>query len=1089
MALTAGALSTLLRWFMTRPLAETVFLVSGGGRGVTSRCVVELARAGAGAFILIGRTPLDDSLPFTTYAGEATLKSEIAASLRDRGEKPTPASIQRLFNAVTARDEIRRTLQAVAETGARAEYVAADVTDPAALQAALALSRLGPISGIIHGAGVLSDKLIQDKTARDFDLVYATKIHGLRAMLASVEVDRLAYLSLFSSIAGFYGNRGQADYAIANEVLNKFAHAFKQRVPACHTTVFDWGPWDGGMVSPQLKALFEARGVSVMPVDLGSRLFADALTRKNEAVQLLVNHGSLSPSEVRPWRAPVQRISRTMSVEGNPFLHDHVINGKPVLPAACAAVWIANVCQQSRPGYRFFSLSEFRVLKGVVFDEGLADRYVLEMKESGVSEDALTLSVMISSATRDHKPRYHYSANVQLARTAPALPVYRPVAVTSAAPSDTRAPYGDDALFHGPTFQVITRVLRVEPSFITVECAHPEGSATLGQFPAVAFDPVCQDAQFQCVGLWALHFERAAALPSSCRRFDFYAAPPAGRPFYISAEIEHKTTRSVRASIYVHDADGRIFSQALGAELTFLPRADRPPVSAVPSRGADAGALLLDRQDVVRTLRKLERDCYVVRTDKGVRVTGDLQRAEAARITGALLAVIPAITPAHLGAESFCRDHRVKYAYMAGAMAKGIAGEDMIIALGKEGLLGSFGAGGLPLDRVEAAIIRVKEALPTQPYAFNLLHSPRKLAVEDATVDLYLKHGVRTVEASSYIGLTSSIIRYRLAGLRQRSDGSIAIDHRVIVKLSRVELAAQFMQPPPPILVQQLLESGRISPLQAALAGHVPIADDLTVEADSGGHTDSRPLVALLPAMLRLRDDIQQQRRYPAPIRIGAAGGIATPQAVLAAFMMGADYVVTGSVNQSCVEAGTSDHVKQLLATVGMTDVAMAPESDMFEQGVQVQVLKQRSLFPMRAQKLFDCYQRYDGVDAIPEPERRNLERQIFRDSLDNIWSQTVDYLSAHKPEQLARAADPKVKMALLFKWYLGQSSRWAAEGHSDRQLDYQIWCGPAMGAFNAWAAGTYLESQENRRVADIARVLMSEAACLYRLNILKVHR
>jgi trans-AT polyketide synthase/acyltransferase/oxidoreductase domain-containing protein len=394
----------------------------------------------------------------------------------------------------------------------------------------------------------------------------------------------------------------------------------------------------------------------------------------------------------------------------------------------------------------------------------------------------------------------------------------------------------------------------------------------------------------------------------------------------------------------------------------------------------------------------------------------------------------------------------------------------------------------LPPARVEAAIVRIKEALPTQPYAFNLLHSPKKLVVEDATVDLYLKHGIRTVEASSYVGLTPSIVRYRLAGLLQRSDGAIVIGHRVIVKLSRVELAAQFMQPAPPAMVQHLLESGRISPLQAELAQHVPIADDVTVEADSGGHTDSRPLVSLLPAMLKLRDEIQQQRRYPAPVRVGAAGGIATPQAVLAAFMMGADYVVTGSVNQSCVEAGTSLHVKELLATLSMTDVAMAPEADMFEQGVRVQVAKQRSLFPMRAQKLFDCYQHYDGLEAIPEPERRFLERQIFRDSLDNIWRQTTDYLSVNKPEQLTRAADPKVKMALLFKWYLGQTSRWAADGHSDRQLDYQVWCGPAMGAFNAWAGGTYLEIPENRRVADIARVLMSEAACLYRLNLLKMH-
>jgi PfaD family protein len=245
--------------------------------------------------------------------------------------------------------------------------------------------------------------------------------------------------------------------------------------------------------------------------------------------------------------------------------------------------------------------------------------------------------------------------------------------------------------------------------------------------------------------------------------------------------------------------------------------------------------------------------------------------------------------------------------------------------------------------------------------------------------------------------------------------------------------------------------------------------------------------VGILPATLALRDEIQREQRYPVGIRIGAAGGIGTPQAVLAAFTMGADYVVTGSINQSCIEAGTSDHVKRLLCSVEMTDVAMAPESDMFEHGVRVQVVKRRTLYPMRAQRLYDCYQAHESLEAIPAAVRRQLEQQVFQDSLDNIWQKTARHLAAHKPEQLERAADPKVKMALLFKWYLGQSSRWAVEAAPGRELDYQIWCGPAMGAFNAWARGTYLESPENRRVADIARVLMAEAAYLHRIQRIRL--
>jgi PfaD family protein len=1076
---------------MSSRLADTVFLVSGGARGVTARCVVELAREHRSSFVLLGRTVIDRTLPFPDYTTDADLKSQIADYLREREEKPTPAAIEKIFTAVTARDEITRTLETIAGHGGRAEYLAVDVTDAIALRTALASSALGPITGIIHGAGVLSDKLIAQKTERDFGRVYGTKIHGLQAMLDCVDPDRLAYLSLFSSIAAVYGNRGQADYAAANEVLNKFAHAFKKRVPSCHTTVFDWGPWDGGMVSAPLKAVFESRGVSVMPVDVGARLFVETLSGANDAVQLIVNDASLPPPASVP-APPVRRIVRTLSDAGNPFLRDHVINGKAVLPAACAGVWMANACQQSYPGYRFFSLSDFRVLKGVVFDEGLADRYVLEVKEEAASEDEVGLSAMISSTTIDGKTRYHYSGQVQLVRRPTDRPANRDFGVTRSEALETRRPYEDGSLFHGPAFQGIRRVLHVGPRIIAIEGRLPDADAgVLGQFPALAFDPVAQDVQFQCLGLWIQDHVQAPALPLSYERYEHYSSPPAGRPFYVTAEIEDKTEHLVRGSIHLHDECGRIYARLLGADLTIgrqLNRQTEPahqtePAPPLPARTNSTDATAFDRKGIVRKLRRLDRACYVVRTRGHIGVSHNPHDAGDGGTE--LLAIIPTVAPSQLGAESFRSSHQVRYAYMAGAMAKGIASEDLVIALGREGILASFGAGGLPLERIERSIERVQQALAGRPYAFNLLHSPKKVRIEDATVDLYLKHGVRTVEASSYIELTPSIVRYRVAGLRRLPDGAISIGHRVIVKLSRVELATRFMEPAPTAILRQLLQEKRISAEQAALAEHVPMADDITVEADSGGHTDNRPLVALLPSMLKLRDEVQRQRGYPSPIRIGAAGGISTPHATLAAFVMGADYVVTGSVNQSCVEAGTSPEVKQLLAQIAMTDVAMAPESDLFEQGIRVQVVKQRTLFPMRAQKLFDCYQRYEGLDAIPEPERRQLEQQIFKDSIENIWSKTLEYMAVHKPEQIERAEDPKVKMSLLFKWYLGQSSRWATEGRNDRQLDYQIWCGPAMGAFNDWARGSYLQTPENRRAADIARVLMSEAAYLSRLNLL----
>ena len=201
---------------------------------------------------------------------------------------------------------------------------------------------------------------------------------------------------------------------------------------------------------------------------------------------------------------------------------------------------------------------------------------------------------------------------------------------------------------------------------------------------------------------------------------------------------------------------------------------------------------------------------------------------------------------------------------------------------------------------------------------------------------------------------------------------------------------------------------------------------------------------------------------------VGVGGGIATPASALAAFMIGAAYVVTGSINQSCLEAGASEHTRKLLSTSEMTDVAMAPAGDMFEMGVKVQVLKRGTMFAMRGQKLYELYSRYDSIEEIPAGEREKIEKTIFQLDLDTVWLECMQFFTDRDPKQIERAEnDPKAKMALIFRWYLGLSSRWSNTGTPGREMDYQIWCGPAMGAFNDWVKGSQLESHENRHVAD----------------------
>jgi PfaD family protein len=370
----------------------------------------------------------------------------------------------------------------------------------------------------------------------------------------------------------------------------------------------------------------------------------------------------------------------------------------------------------------------------------------------------------------------------------------------------------------------------------------------------------------------------------------------------------------------------------------------------------------------------------------------------------------------------------------------------------------------------------------------NLIHSPGEPQVEAATVDLYLRRKVRRVSASAFMGLTPTVVRYALSDVRRDSaSGQIVRANRIFAKISRAEIARSFMLPAPPEMLQALVAQGALTLDEAEIGRHLPIAEDITVEADSGGHTDNRPLTVLLPTILNLRAEILASCKYPAPIRIGAAGGLGVPSAVAAAFSLGASYVLTGTVNQSSMEAGTSMEVKKALAQAGMADVHMAPAADMFELGVKVQVLKRGTLFGLRAQRLYEIYSSYGSLEDIPRDIRTKLESEIFRETLDQTWERTQTYWMARDPEQVEIAdRDPRHRMALCFRAYLGEASRWARQGNPERRLDYQVWCGPAMGAFNAWVKGSFLEAPENRTVVQIGRNLLEGAAVVTRAQQLR---
>ena len=507
------------------------------------------------------------------------------------------------------------------------------------------------------------------------------------------------------------------------------------------------------------------------------------------------------------------------------------------------------------------------------------------------------------------------------------------------------------------------------------------------------------------------------------------------------------------------------------------------PASHLPRTGSNA---------FTEALQQLTKPVYAVVVDDQLGVAQDGTAVvgmteEPAAESYPLVGWSPPLPIASLGDPGFRSDHGLRYAYICGAMANGITSAEMVAAAGQAGMIGFFGAGGLAIDQIERAIDKISSELGELPYGFNLIHSPNDMQLEQATVDLYLARGIRLVSASAYLDLTTPLVQYRIHGIHRNEQGEIVCPNRIIAKVSREEVARKFFSPPADKHLQRLLERRIVTPEQADLARQIPMAQDLTAEADSGGHTDNRPALCLFPTMLALRDEMARTYKYGLPLRVGLAGGIATPESAAAAFAMGAAYILTGSVNQACLEADTSPLVKKMLAEARQADIIMAPAADMFEMGVKVQVLKRGTMFSMRGTKLYEIYRTYKRYEEVPADQRQLVEGTFLKCSFQQEWENTRNFFLQRDPAQVERAEkDPRHKMALVFRSYLGRASLWAKNGVADRAIDYQVWCGPAMGAFNEWVKGTFLESPQNRRTVTIARNLLFGAAVRLRLSHLK---
>ncbi len=552
---------------------EDVFLVSGGARGVTAECIISLAEKVPARFILAGRTPVQDEPEWARGCeDENSLRQAAIQTFSSSGEKPTPQKIRKTISNIQANRSITRTITRLKETGAETEYVSVDVTNAVDLKQAIQpfTQKWGPVTGIIHGAGVLRDKQIENKTLEDIERVYVTKVHGLRALLACVAPERLKQLVLFSSAAGFYGNSGQSDYASANEVLNKHALYFNKKHPQCHVMSFNWGPWEGGMVTQELKKMFLERGVEVIPIQEGTRIFVETLLGPVlENPLVLVGSAMGSPPTTRGKQQMHRRIDRNLKLNAVPVLKDHRIGEHAVLPAVFALSWMVESVLPFYPGYRLQQCKQFKVLKGIVFDPSMPITYLLDLMETGNdAEDNICVTTKISSA-HEKRPRFHYSCEITLSSVKIQPPNMGRIEISDKTGITGKTLYRDGTLFHGPGFQGVKYLLNLDEGGLTLQCQTPQSdSAEEGPFTSGTMNLYAFDLAFQAMLVWARKFQHSASLPLSTGKLEHFTSVPSDVPFYITLRVQEQTASMMKADIFLHDEHGAVYSRFVDAQVT-----------------------------------------------------------------------------------------------------------------------------------------------------------------------------------------------------------------------------------------------------------------------------------------------------------------------------------------------------------------------------------------------------------------------------------------------------------------------------------------------------------------------------------------
>ncbi|MBN1956661.1 MAG: SDR family NAD(P)-dependent oxidoreductase, partial [Desulfuromonadales bacterium] len=555
------------------PVAEgELVIVSGGARGVTAEAAVALAERSQATLLLLGRSPLPDREPewLANAATEAQIKQAI---VQHADQALKPKEVENTYQRLCAQREIRSILERILRSGGQAIYHAVDLRDQQALTTLVDELRqqYGPVKGIIHGAGVLADKLLVEKTNEQFDQVYSTKVEGLKSLLGVVEKDLLSFIALFSSSTGRFGRIGQVDYAIANEILNKIAHQQAALRPECRVVSFNWGPWDGGMVTPALKTVFAREGIEVIDLHTGAEYFVDEIsTPPSGPVEVVIMGGESCDNAVKEITPPQniyvsKAFDLDLSVEQYPFLGSHVIDGKAVLPMAVVIEWLAHGAMHNNPGLKFQGFNDLRILKGVILEATESLELQVMTGKAIKSNGVHIIPVELSSGQASASPLVHARGRIVLASKLPEPKQPPKVLDLPEYPLAKEEAYKSNRLFHGEMLQGIREMIGCSAEGISALAqAAPQPGRWIQQPLRSSWlsDPLALDSSFQLLILWSFEHYQSGSLPVFTERYRQYQEkfPESGVEIRVQV-VDKQEHRAVANIDFINPLDGQLVAQ------------------------------------------------------------------------------------------------------------------------------------------------------------------------------------------------------------------------------------------------------------------------------------------------------------------------------------------------------------------------------------------------------------------------------------------------------------------------------------------------------------------------------------------------